>query len=248
MATHPVGEYRRARRPGRSPEEIASPPGDLANREFCDSAGREDRLSCEVADSPPGVPRMSVTHYKRLHMEVDLRRRRWPSPPLPEGYAWASWHPVLLEAHARVKCDSFDGTIDAEVFESLSSLAGCQRLMVDIAHHEGFVPAATWLIRFEGNDFLGPTPVATIQGLRKNQWVGSIQNVGVLPEHRGCGLGRALLLQALAGYAALGMRFARLEVTAANRLAVRLYESLGFRVTRASYRTVTREAELLARL
>lgn len=186
---------------------------------------------------------MSTTHYKRLHMEVDLRRRPWPPPILPEGYAFAAWHPVLLAAHARVKYESFQGEIDAEVFESLSHLRGCQQLMTDIATHQSFVPLATWLIRFEGNEFHGPAPVATIQGLRKSQWVGSIQNVGVVPAHRGFGLGRALLLKALAGYASLGIRTVRLEVTAANTPAVRLYQSLGFRVTRTSYRTVRRETE-----
>ena len=189
---------------------------------------------------------MSVTHYKRLHMEIDLRSRRWAPPLLPAGYAWASWHPQLLIAHARVKSDSFDGSVDADLFESLASFDGCRRLMVDIAHHQGFVPAATWMIRFEGNEFLGPIPCATIQGLRKNPRVGSIQNVGVLPEHRGCGLGRALLLRSLAGYAALGMRFVRLEVTAANHVAVRLYESLGFRVQRTSYRSVIATDPLLS--
>ncbi len=186
---------------------------------------------------------MPTTHYKRLHMEVDLRRRTWPPPLLPEGYAFAAWHPVLLSAHARVKFESFQGEIDADVFESLSHPRGCLQLMTDIATHSGFVPLATWLIRFEGNEFHGPLPVATIQGLRKSQWVGNIQNVGVVPAHRGLGLGRALLLKALAGYASLGVRSVRLEVTAANTPAVRLYQSLGFRVTRSSYRTVCHENE-----
>lgn len=186
---------------------------------------------------------MAATHYKRLHMEFDLRRRRCPAPQLPEGYAFAAWHPVLAAAHAQVKFESFHGGIDADVFESLSDLPGCQRLMGDIATHLGFVPRATWLIRFEGNEFSGPVPCGTIQGLRKSQWVGSIQNVGVVPVHRGLGLGRALLLKSLEGYAALGMRTVRLEVTAANTPAVRLYESLGFRVARTSYRTVLHEAE-----
>ncbi|MFV0442038.1 MAG: GNAT family N-acetyltransferase [Planctomycetaceae bacterium] len=181
---------------------------------------------------------MSVTHYKRLLMEVDLRKVLLPEPRLPDGYAFAAWHPVLLAAHARVKCESFGGEIDSHVFESLSHLAGCERLMRDIAHHENFVPVATWLIRFEGNEITGPAPCATIQGLRQSQWIGSIQNVGVVPFHRGFGLGRALVIRSLLGYLSRGFRKVRLEVTAANRPAVQLYESLGFRVQRASYRTV----------
>jgi GNAT superfamily N-acetyltransferase len=186
---------------------------------------------------------MPITHYKRLQMELELRRKSLPAAVLPEGYAWAAWHPVLLGAHARVKYESFVGEIDAEVFESLSNLSGCQRLMHDIAHHQGFAAAATWLVRFEGNDFSGPTPCATIQGLKKSLWVGSVQNVGVLPAHRGFGLGRALMLKSLHGFRQLGTRRVRLEVTAANETAVELYRSLGFRVKRTSYRCVMDPAD-----
>ena len=189
---------------------------------------------------------MSTFHYKRLHMEVDLRKVCLPEADLPEGYAFAAWHPVLAAVHARVKFESFAGEIDAEVFESLADFPGCQRLMRDISLHPSFVAGATWLIRFEGNQFCGPTPCATIQGLRVSHRVGSIQNVGVVPAHRGFGLGRALLLQSLAAYDRLGIRTVRLEVTAANRPAVRLYQSLGFNVIRTSYRTVERAAETLA--
>ena len=186
---------------------------------------------------------MSVTHYKRLVMEIDLRRRSIAAPQLPPGYAWASWHPVLAAAHAQVKFESFWGEMDSDVFESLSTHDGCRRLMTEISHHQGFLPVATWLIRFEGSDFAAPTPVATIQGLRKSQWVGSIQNVGVVPAHRGFGLGRALMQKSLLGFHQLGARHVRLNVTAANETAVRLYESLGFRVKSWSYRQVATPVE-----
>lgn len=186
---------------------------------------------------------MSITHYKRLQMELDLRRAPLAEPHLPDGYAWAAWHPVLLGAHARVKYESFRGEIDAQVFQSLSELQGCQRLMHDIAHHQGFAAATTWLVRFEGNEFSGPTPCATIQGLRKSLWVGSIQNVGVAPAHRGFGLGRALMLRSLQGFRDMGTRRVRLEVTAANEPAVELYRSLGFSLRRTSYRSVMQGAK-----
>jgi ribosomal protein S18 acetylase RimI-like enzyme len=110
--------------------------------------------------------------------------------------------------------------------------------MDDIAAHYGFTPQATWLIRFEGNDVRGPIAVATIQGLELNGRNGSIQNVGVLPEFRGMGLGRALMLQSLRGFRAAGCVRASLEVTARNSSAVELYRSLGFRLIRTSYREV----------
>lgn len=184
-----------------------------------------------------------TNHFKRLHMELHLRRVSLPEPLLPEGYAWSAWHPILAGAHAQVKFESFHNELDADVFESLADLPGCQQLIKDISHHQGFVAASTWLIRFTGNARMSAAPCATIQGLKKSYWVGSIQNVGVSPGHRGQGLGRALVLKCLAGFRDLGVRKVRLEVTAANGPAVGLYESLGFCTKRVTYRSVVREME-----
>ncbi len=181
---------------------------------------------------------MPVVYYKRLQMEINLRRSPLPQPELPPGYSWGAWHPRLLDAHARAKFESFRGEIDSQVFASLASYPGCQRLMVEISHHASFVPLATWLIRYDGVPGSEPRPCATIQGLKRSFWRGSIQNVGVAREHRGQGLGRALVLKSLHGFRELGTRRVTLSVTAANTRAVRLYESLGFVLRKTSYRTV----------
>ena len=63
-----------------------------------------------------------------------------------------------------------------------------------------------------------------------------IQNLGVLPEYRGLGLGRALLLKALHGFCRLGLMRGSLEVTARNKRAVRLYHRAGFNIKKTIYR------------
>lgn len=181
---------------------------------------------------------MATTYYKRFWMEFDLRRATVPDAVLPEGYVWVPWHPSLVTAHARVKYQCFKGELDSQVFVSLNDLPGCERLMRDIAAHEGFVPQATWMVRFVGNEFHGPVLCATIQGLRTSRWAGAIQNVGVVPEHRGFGLGRALVRRALLGFREAGLQRVSLEVTAANRPAVQLYRRVGFRHVRTGYRQV----------
>ncbi|MEZ6057477.1 MAG: N-acetyltransferase [Planctomycetaceae bacterium] len=181
---------------------------------------------------------MPVTHFKRLMMELDTRRVLVPEPTLPDGYEWAAWHPSTIDEHARAKFESFRDDLDGELFSCLSDESGCRRLMYDISHNHGFLSQATWLIRFVGNPFLRSLPCATIQGLRKQGNVGGVQNVAVIPEHRGFGLGRALMLQSIKGYQLAGIHRIRLEVTAANRPAVNLYRSIGFEVRRISYRTV----------
>src|SRR5690606_31350375 len=135
-------------------------------------------------DEERGSP-MRTTYFKRLRMEINLRRVDLPESVLPEPYEWRAWHPVLIEAHARGKWESFRSEIDAILFPSFVDIAGCRRLMRDISHRRGFLPQSTWLISRAADGFGGPHPVATIQGVNLGWWRGSIQNVGVVPEHRG---------------------------------------------------------------
>src|SRR5207249_2150897 len=85
-------------------------------------------------------------------------------------------------------------------------------------------------------------PCGTVQGVCTAVGVGAIQNLGIVPEHRGRGLGTALLLRALHGFAEVGLKRAYLEVTASNQGAIRLYRWLGFRKTRTLYKAVDLQA------
>ena len=109
--------------------------------------------------------------------------------------------------------------------------------MQDIASHPSFLPQATWLVRFVANEFTGPLPIGTVQGLQVTRHAGAIQNIGICRLHRGAGLGRALLLKSLAGFQAVGIQRVALEVTAENRRAIQLYASLGFKTVKTSYRS-----------
>jgi len=180
-------------------------------------------------------------------MEINFRRTKLPEPTLPEGYEWRGWHPVLTEAHSLAKWRSFDGELDAQLFASLNTLPGCRRLMSDISLRRGFVPQATWLIVQPATEFRTITPCATIQGVTRGWWTGSIQNVGVVPEHRGLGLGQALVVQSLLGFRKRGLKRVSLQVTAENGPAVELYTRLGFHHTRTTYKEIARPAvELVA--
>jgi GNAT superfamily N-acetyltransferase len=125
-----------------------------------------------------------------------------------------------VDVHARTKFRAFRDELDAIVFPCLGELEGCRRLMREIRGKSGFLPAATWLIA------CGSTPESlqwcgTIQGVAERGGIGMIQNVGVVPGHRGLGLGRGAL-----------------EVTVDNTRAVRLYQRLGFQRRRTVYKVV----------
>jgi GNAT superfamily N-acetyltransferase len=174
---------------------------------------------------------MSIAYFKRFKMDIDLQDAP-PVPDLPDGYSWVSWDYSLLESHADVKYYSFQDEIDSCVFPSLASRQGCYYLMREISRKSGFLAEATWLVLCpEG--YCG-----TVQGIRERTGLGAIQNLGVMPLHRGRGLGKALMVQALHGFRRAGLGRALLEVTAQNDPAVRLYRSLGFRCRKTVYKAV----------
>jgi ribosomal-protein-alanine N-acetyltransferase len=76
-----------------------------------------------------------------------------------------------------------------------------------------------------------------------------IQNVAVHPEHRRCGLGRVLVLQALEEGRSRGATAALLEVRRSNAAAQNLYHRLGFEETgtRRDYYSQPREDALIFR-
>lgn len=177
------------------------------------------------------------TYFKRYRMELDLRLPR-PSALLPAGFDWVPWSAGMLESHAQVKFRCFADEIDAVVFPSLGHLSGCRDLMTAIATRPGFCSSATWLVG-DGNEIVG-----TVQGLLDSSGFGGVQNLGVVPEYRGHGIGPALLLKALEGFVAVSARRAFLEVTARNEPAVRMYRRMGFRCYKTIYREVRiREAD-----
>ncbi len=187
-------------------------------------------------------PTMTAHYFKRYRMECDLRGRVLAPAALPSGCFWTAWRSGLAERHALVKFQSFRDELDAEVFESLGDYQGCLRLMHDIADQPGFLAEATWLLtEADPQDDLVGVDCGTIQGVIVSQTSGCIQNVGIIPSHRGQGLGRALVTQCLLGFQAAGMQRVTLEVTADNRAAVALYRQLGFTKMRTMYREVEYE-------
>ncbi len=176
-------------------------------------------------------------YFKRYKMEVALRFAPYAAT-VPVGYQLLPWEENLLDAHAVAKHRSFRSEIDATVFPCLAEASGCRRLMGDITSKRGFVPDATWLAVYRNED--GSVEYCgTIQGIEDDFHRGGIQNLGVVPAHRGRGLGRSLLQHALIGFRLAGVRSVHLEVTATNLGAVRLYRENGFRHVKTVYKSVT---------
>lgn len=171
------------------------------------------------------------THFQRYRLERPLAGVPEPMA-LPLGYWPVPWREHLLQLHADVKYQSFRDDRDGRLFPNLADRDGCRQLMAAIRARDGFCPGATWLIA-------GPDGYCgTVQGVLEPGGTGAIQNLGIIPEHRGRGLSRALVILALRGFERAGARRCALEVTADNRRAMELYTSCGFRRTRVFYRAL----------
>ncbi len=174
---------------------------------------------------------MATTYYKRFRMEIDLIGLS-TSTALPRSFVWVPWDDSLLDQHADVKYQSFLGELDTAVFPCLGDRQGCRRLMCEIRRKSGFLPGATWLIA-SPHGYVG-----TVQGVKDRDSIGAIQNVGVIRQYRGIGLGQALVRRALGGFREAGLKCAYLEVTAENGAAVKLYRNVGFRRAKTLYKAV----------
>jgi ribosomal protein S18 acetylase RimI-like enzyme len=107
--------------------------------------------------------------------------------------------------------------------------------MREIVSRNGFVPEATWLLRYRDPEVGRTQPIGTIQGLQLDGW-GAIQNIGIEPKHRCHGLGSILMSRAASGFRSVGLTQMHLEVTTDNTAAIRLYERLGFKRVRVVYK------------
>ncbi|MCA9079254.1 MAG: GNAT family N-acetyltransferase [Planctomycetaceae bacterium] len=180
-------------------------------------------------------------YLKRYRMVLDFRHTSTSRAELPEGFSWVRWSSAAVKPHALVQHACFSAELDSQLFPRLASLVGCEELIREISRHPGFLPAATWMIQFAPSDFSDPALCGMVQGLANETHQGAIQNIGVLHEFRGLGLGRALLLKSLAGFRISGVSRVYLEVTASNVQAVELYESVGFEVVDTRYRELPME-------
>ena len=109
--------------------------------------------------------------------------------------------------------------------------------MNEISSRSGFVPEATWLLTWTDPLTQRMQSIGTVQGIREQKDVGSIQNIGITAQFRGKGLGTSIVQKSLAGFAEVGVRFVTLEVTANNSRAHRLYERLGFRILKVVFKS-----------
>jgi len=179
-------------------------------------------------------------------MSLDLNDAATPEPILPVGYSWFPWNNLQTNAYARIIHLAFEGDVDGQIFPTYRHFAACEHLVSATVSSRVFAREASWLVGRVSGESSAPCIeyAGAIQCVTGRRFCGEIQNVGVLPEFRGLNLGRALALQALRGFRRMGRHKISLEVTSENLVALRLYLSLGFKITSMTHKETLLDADV----
>jgi mycothiol synthase len=128
--------------------------------------------------------------------------------PLTGAHEVAAWMAVLNDAYRDIH-DPYPLMVDARL-QAMTQSDYKPELDLIVAAPHGTLAGFCWCWREDGSE-------------------GWIRRVGTRPRFRKLGLGRAMLLEGLHRLKADGATSAGLYVDAANTVATRLYQSLGFR-------------------
>lgn len=168
--------------------------------------------------------------YRRLFMLLNLDECSGPDAAPEAGDCLPEkWNDRFLEPCARLIHQAYAEHVDGEINDQYRSRIGALRFLKNIILLPGcgqFLPRASFVLRQkESDDLLG-----VVLNSEVAPGVGHTTQVCVLPGHQGQGLGRCLMRTSIQALRALKFHEATLTVTASNKQAVKLYESLGYRL------------------
>ncbi len=185
---------------------------------------RSGKLSAQDARRMPFANRFRA--YPRRFMEMAAPRAYDLAPREPRGMTVAPWQVARQDESARLVAAAYSGHIDSEINDQYRSPDGARRFLSNIIQYPGcgtfFAPAAYAAVDARGA--LCGISLASLVAAG----TGHITQICVAPEHKGAGIGYALLRSSLLALAAHGCSRAGLTVTSANTGAIRLYERMGF--------------------
>jgi ribosomal protein S18 acetylase RimI-like enzyme len=176
------------------------------------------------------------TLYPRLFMEYDGSSRLAGHPNqekiqrlVPEVMELGGWTAACYQPAAELIHAAYAEHIDASINDQYRTLHGSLRFLHNIVRFPGcgvFEANSSLVLRERGADALAGILLCS----RVAPEVAHITQICVAEEYRRQGLGRALMEYFIDHLAGAGFSAITLTVTESNVQAVRLYESLGFRV------------------
>jgi len=170
--------------------------------------------------------------YERIFMEWELRR-----PDVLGGESSGVGGPTLrrwaendFAAAGRLIAACYQGHLDSHINEQYRTAGGSQRFLHNIVRFPGcgyFDAESSRTMCVPGSTELAGLLLCS----RVREDVGHVTQICVAPEHRGKGLGKALMRECAKNLAQRGFQMLTLTVTASNQNAVGLYKDLGFHGT-----------------
>jgi ribosomal protein S18 acetylase RimI-like enzyme len=167
--------------------------------------------------------------FHRLFLGLDLRatqKVKITPAPLREVHI-RRWTEQDYQPAAGIITASYRAHIDSEINDQYRTTAGSMRFLNNIVRFPGcgvFDPEASFVAVHQPTNSL----IGLILCSRVRDDVGHVTQVCLVPEHRGEGIGEALMAATCSALSSRKFNLLTLTVTQANRRAVDLYRKLGF--------------------
>ena len=166
--------------------------------------------------------------HRRLFLCLDLAAHAQPAPARTlDHVAIRRWTEADYQPAAGIITAAYRAHIDSEINDQYRTSGGSLRFLNNIVRFPGcgvFDPEASFVAVHQ--------PTNSLAGLilcsRVRDDVGHVTQVCLLPEHRGHGIGEALMSETCRGLRSRQFNLLTLTVTEANHRAVELYRKLGF--------------------
>jgi GNAT superfamily N-acetyltransferase len=173
-------------------------------------------------DSGPLVQALRLAGFEELAVLSYMRRDVRPEErdlPLPPELQWQHYRRLRHGKFVRTIGLTYEQGLDCP---KLTGLRTVDEAVTTHKHTGLFCPRSWQMALREGR----PAGVSLVNNLRGR---GELIYLGVVPEARRRGIGRALVVEAIRQTAAMGLPQMGVAVDVANTPAFHLYESMGFR-------------------
>ncbi|HWR37759.1 MAG TPA: GNAT family N-acetyltransferase [Clostridia bacterium] len=168
--------------------------------------------------------------YERLFMTMPLVCSMHTFRAMSDEFEVRPWEDQYYQSAATLITAAYRGHVDSDINDQYRTTAGSLRFLNNIIRFPGcgvFDPAASFMAFHRSTRM----PAGVILCSRVKDDVGHVTQVCMVPEHRGKGIGEALVGATHGALRARNFHQLSLTVTKANARAVSLYERLGFTTT-----------------
>ena len=184
-------------------------------------------LAHEAGAAAPPFLSQGFSRHARLFMTLPLSNLNLDVQTSRPGIELRHWSEQDYQASAGIITAAYKNHVDSEINDQYRTLSGSLRFLNNIVRFPGcgtFDPESS----FVAVDRSSQSLAGVILCSRVRYDTGHVTQICVLPEHRGHGLGKALLAATARNLTQRKFAGLSLTVTEANAPAVELYERLGF--------------------